>query len=54
MRNNKQMNLIEEAPLVAVGFAVAAVGALAYATALGTSRAVLYLTHLDRRAPAAH
>ncbi len=50
----KQMPLIEEAPIVAVGFAVAVVGAAAYAAALGTSRAVLYLTHLDRRGPTTH
>lgn len=50
----KQMPLIEEAPVVAVGFAVAVVGAAAYAAALGTSRAILYLTHLDRRGQTPH
>ena len=49
-----QMPLIAEAPVIVVGLAVAAVGAVAYAAVLGTTRAVLHLTGLDRPTAATH
>ena len=50
----KQMPLIEEAPLIVLGFAAATIGAAAYAAVLGATRVVLYVTGADREAPATH
>lgn len=50
----KQRPLIEEVPMVVIGFAAATVGALAYGAVLGTSRAFLHLTGQDHRSPATH
>jgi hypothetical protein len=52
--HTKEMPLIAEAPVIVVGLAVAAVGAAAYAAVLGTTRAVLHLTGLDRPTAATH
>lgn len=52
--NSKQLPLIEEAPLIVAGLAVAAVGAVAYAAVLGTTRVVLHLAGLDRSTAAPH
>ncbi len=47
-----QMPLIEEVPLIVVGLAAAAVGAVVYGAVLGTARAVLSVTDAAHRGPA--
>ena len=51
---SKQLPLIEEAPLIVAGLAVAAIGAVAYAAVLGTTRAFFHVTGLDHRNAATH
>ena len=48
----KQLPLIEEAPIIVVGLAVASAAALAAAAVAGTARLFLRLTRLDRPTPA--
>ena len=48
----KQLPLIEEAPLIVVGLAVASAAALAAAALTATARVVMRLTKLDRPTPA--
>ncbi|MEO8898792.1 MAG: hypothetical protein ABI352_05000 [Candidatus Dormibacter sp.] len=50
----KQMPLIEEAPLIVVGLAAAAIGAAVYGAILGTTRVVLHVVGADHKAPATH
>jgi hypothetical protein len=50
----KQMPLIEEAPLIVVGFAAATIGAAVYAAVLGATRVVLHVIGADQDTPATH
>lgn len=50
----KQMPMIEEVPIIVVGMAAAAIGAVVYGAVLGTARAVLHVTGADHRTPATH
>ena len=48
----KQLPLIEEAPIIVVGLAVASAAAIAAAATAGTVRVLMRLTGLDRPTPA--
>jgi hypothetical protein len=50
----KRMPLIEEAPLIVIGFAAATIGAAVYAAVLGATRVVLHMTGTDHEAPTTH
>lgn len=48
--NRKQLPIIEEAPLIVAGFAVAAAASLAATALLGTVRLTMHVCGLDRPA----